>query len=509
MQTALPCYIIAQYSVVQYIIEQYSVVQYSLAQYSVVQYIIEQYSVVQYSIAQYSVVQYSIAQYSVVQYIIAQYSVVQYSIAQYSVVQYIIEQYSVVQYIIAQYSVVQYIIAQYSVVQYSIAQYSVVQYSIEQYTVTHYSAIFFHTPSKRVPFSSMMIVGNDSSSNRHEIEITELTKDEMSFVLYNSNSGLANALRRIILSEIPTLAIDVVNVYENTSSFHDEFLAHRLGLIPIDSRNVKNYEFREKCKCKETCSKCTIEYVIEVKCNNANKIDITHYDIESLEHEPNIPMPIPYGNKNNKMESAIPIVTLSKNQTLHMKLTATKGIGKMHAKWIPANVSYRIDHKVVIKHYIINKLSREHKLFIANNLNEDCYVLSNTDDHRNHDHNHHNNDNDDDVDNGNDNDNRSLHLKLNENMSVVMAEYCIELLNELGYRDVIKIIYDETKFHFKIESVGSMPPEQIVEMAMEILENKLKVLEPQIKSSFYSIDEVSKQLKEQGVSLYGLQLDLE
>ncbi|CRG99441.1 DNA-directed RNA polymerase II subunit RPB3, putative [Plasmodium relictum] len=329
-----------------------------------------------------------------------------------------------------------------------------------------------------------MITNNDSS-NKHKIEITKLTKDEISFVLYNSNYGLANALRRIILSEIPTLAIDVVNVYENTSSFHDEYLAHRLGLIPIDSRNVNNYEFREKCKCKETCSKCTIQYVIEVKCNNANKIDISHYDIESLDHEPNVPMPIPHGKKNTKIENAIPIVTLSKNQTLHMKLIATKGIGKMHAKWIPANVSYRIDHKIKIKNHLIDKLPQNHKLMLANSLNKDCYILKNSDD------------------------DRDVQLKLNENMSVVMAENCIEILNELGYKDIIKIIYDDTKFHFNVESIGSLPPEQIVEMALEVLENKLKNLEPQIKSSFYSIDEVAKQLKEQGVSLYGIQLDLE
>ncbi|ANQ07306.1 Dna-directed rna polymerase II [Plasmodium coatneyi] len=326
------------------------------------------------------------------------------------------------------------------------------------------------------------------AAKRHEVEITKLTKDEMTFILHNSNTGMANALRRIMLSEIPTLAIDVVNVYENTSPFHDEFLAHRLGLIPIDSRNVKNFEFREKCKCKETCSKCTIQYLIQVKCNNVSKIDVTHYDIESVEHEPNVPMPVPFEDRNNKMaeSNAIPIVTLSKNQTLHMKLIATKGIGKMHAKWIPANVSYRIDHKVSIKHHLINSLSAEHKLLLANSLNKDCYVLKNAEAH-----------------------DRDVSLRLNENMSVVMAESCIEVLNELGYKDVVKVIYDETKFHFKVESVGSMPPEQVVEMAIEILENKLKTLEPQIKSSFYSIDEVAKQLKEQGVSLYGIQLDLE
>ena len=57
----------------------------------------------------------------------------------------------------------------------------------------------------------------------------------------DSDVSFANALRRIILVETPTLAIEVVKVIENTSVFHDEFLAHRLGLIPIHSATVNSY----------------------------------------------------------------------------------------------------------------------------------------------------------------------------------------------------------------------------------------------------------------------------
>ncbi|VWU52566.1 DNA-directed RNA polymerase II subunit RPB3, putative [Hepatocystis sp. ex Piliocolobus tephrosceles] len=379
---------------------------------------------------------------------------------------------------------------------------------------------------------------SDKSKN-HQIEITSLTDDAISFVLYNSNYGMANAIRRIIISEVPTLAIDIVNIYENTSAFHDEFIAHRLGLIPIDSRNIKEYEFRELCKCRETCSKCTIHYILEVQCKNREKLEVTHYDIEFIGNEPNTPMPIPQRNKkkmnknnliNNdlndnynrkvldnsddiKLENAIPIVSIAKNQMLKMKLIATKGIGKMHAKWIPANVSYRIDHKIIIKHNLIDKLPREHKLLIINSLTNDCYTIqkeNKNNDNKYNDNRYGNNEYDDGgVYDDNDISKKDIELKLNEHMSVVMAQNCIDLLNELGYKDVIKIVYDENKFHFKVESVGSMPPEQIVEMAMEILEDKLRSLEPKIKASFYSIEEVATQLKEQGVSLYGIDLDLD
>lgn len=56
---------------------------------------------------------------------------------------------------------------------------------------------------------------------------------------------LANALRRILIAEIPTMAIEKVNMWQNTSIIPDENLAHRMGLIPIKA-DPRQFEYHQK-----------------------------------------------------------------------------------------------------------------------------------------------------------------------------------------------------------------------------------------------------------------------
>lgn len=55
----------------------------------------------------------------------------------------------------------------------------------------------------------------------------------MTFEMKGVGPAVANAFRRILLSEVPTVAIEHVFVVNNTSVLQDEVLAHRLGLVPL------------------------------------------------------------------------------------------------------------------------------------------------------------------------------------------------------------------------------------------------------------------------------------
>ena len=56
---------------------------------------------------------------------------------------------------------------------------------------------------------------------------------EIKFVLSETDTSVANTLRRIMIAEVPTLAIDLVEFHDNSTVLNDEYIAHRLGLMPI------------------------------------------------------------------------------------------------------------------------------------------------------------------------------------------------------------------------------------------------------------------------------------
>lgn len=66
---------------------------------------------------------------------------------------------------------------------------------------------------------------------------------EMEFDLIGIHPFLANTFRRLMLSDVPSMAIEKVHIYNNTTIIQDEVLAHRLGLIPLKA-DPRLFEFK-------------------------------------------------------------------------------------------------------------------------------------------------------------------------------------------------------------------------------------------------------------------------
>ena len=155
-----------------------------------------------------------------------------------------------------------------------------------------------------------------------EIKIIDIKSDSIEFRLLNTDLAFANSLRRVIISEVPTIAVDMVEVKENTSPLFDDFVVHRIGLVPLVSDDINNYKFPLECNCKDGCEHCKVDFIISKKCDDNYKedtIEVTSDDIIPKNQECKV--------KPVKYDYPIVLTKLRKGQSINMTLTAKKGIG--------------------------------------------------------------------------------------------------------------------------------------------------------------------------------------
>ena len=104
------------------------------------------------------------------------------------------------------------------------------------------------------------IMKNRIHEEEPELRIIESSRYNLKFEMTNTDLSVANALRRIIIAEVSTMAIDLVQVRENTSVLNDEFIAHRIGMVPLVSDNVDKFTTHKQCICDEFCNQCCVRY---------------------------------------------------------------------------------------------------------------------------------------------------------------------------------------------------------------------------------------------------------
>jgi len=159
-----------------------------------------------------------------------------------------------------------------------------------------------------------------------EVRLLSLEGDTIRFLVRGCDTAFANALRRTMIAEVPTMTIDDLFIFDNSSVLPDEVIAHRVGLIPLRT-DLDSYTLPERCECGSDlgCSLCRVVLTLDVEAGEESR---TVYSGDLVSEDPAV---VPLSTK-------IPIVKLAPGQALRFEAYARLGVGKAHAKWQPVSM---------------------------------------------------------------------------------------------------------------------------------------------------------------------------
>ena len=251
-----------------------------------------------------------------------------------------------------------------------------------------------------------------------KVQIIENSDSSFKAILKNVPVEVANSIRRIIMSEVRTIAIDDVFIFRNDSVLNDDTLAHRLGLIPLKAS-------RKKID-KLIGSEDEPDYITLILKVSAREEPVTVYsgDIKSRDR---VVKPL-----SDKIE----LVKLAPGQAIEAELWARVGSGSEHAKWSPVSVA-------VVRGIPKIKIKKDPPAKVAKKIKEICPKNVFT------------------VDGGK--------LSVDDALKCTLCMLC-----EKEYPEYVKVSIDESSSLIYFEPIGQLSNREIIEDAFNILIDKLK-----------------------------------
>lgn len=163
-----------------------------------------------------------------------------------------------------------------------------------------------------------------------------------------------NTVRRLLLTEVPVMAIETVEISKNDSVLYDEIVAHRLGLVPLTT-DIKGYVMpgKEEVDSQEYLAQSSCKLTLEAKGPGVV------YARDFVSNDPKVKPVYP----------DMPITKLLEGQELRLIATAVLGNGRAHAKWSAGHSFFKRIPKSGAK------TTHENSKDIATDASETDYLL--------------------------------------------------------------------------------------------------------------------------------------
>jgi len=277
------------------------------------------------------------------------------------------------------------------------------------------------------------------------------------------DAPVANALRRILIAEVPTMTIEKVFIYNNTSIMQDEVLAHRLGLVPIKV-DPRKFVFKDKTAVDYTSSE-TIVFRLHKKCErNPHPKDNSEEEkyINSTVYSRDLEW-VPQAEQGDEFDVIRPVhedillLKLRPGQEVELDAYCEKGLGRDHAKFSPVSTAtYRLLPEISFQQDITGKDAEE--------LVEICPM-------------------------------KVFDIEdLGKTKRAVVARprnctVCRECIRPAKFTDKIRLGRVKDHFIFSVESTGILPPRILFQEAVKELISKCEIVEAQLQKIANTTDE--------------------
>lgn len=283
------------------------------------------------------------------------------------------------------------------------------------------------------------------------VRIHELGIEHMKFTLEGTDSSMANALRRVLIAEVPTVAIDLVEVERNSSVLCDEFIAHRLGLVPIRSDLAPSMKFPWEEDPTDQNQEVTME--LDVTCRE----DVMHVTTNDIASESPRVKPVGQSAAEETASGGALIAKLAKGQQLKMKCIARKGIGKDHAKFSPvATAVFHNEPSIEVDPEVSARMNLDEKRAFVDSIPKKAW----------------------------DERGRALFRLVEETGALEVDDPSLctfdgepeHRAKELGYPDLVRISPSPDTFAFSVETTGALRPDEVLVMALDVLRDKVDTI---------------------------------